>query len=505
MASELALVLDCGSTNITVVAVDEKGRIVKSASRPNSTSPQPGGEEGWRIWDLEAFWARLCEACREVCSQVDKRAIRAVTVATFGADGAPMRKDGSLTYPIVSWQDERTVPLVEGLGRYMDPWKVFQITGYQVIRFNTLLRMIWLRENEPQALDDAQFWLMMPGILSHKLCSEFSIDPTSGGTMMAMDMGRRDWSEEMLSLAKLSKEFFPQWAEPGTVIGRVRKRSSEETGIPEGVPVVATGHDTQFAPIGSGAKPGEAILSSGTWEILMFRVDKFEPTKFGFEEGLLYECDALPRLWDPQLLMLASAVLEWVRERLYGDIPERAEAYRAMVSQAEKVKPGSEGTMFFPTFVPDTGPQKKFGLKGTILGLELDISRGHIYRAALEGLCFQLRHALEILSKATGKEATGVRVVGGGSKNELWNRIRADVTGLPVTVMEQHEATVVGAAAFAFAGAGTFRSIDEALSCFELGERVVEPSKGREIYDELYGRYMETLLSLSEVYKQMGP
>lgn len=501
MGSELALVLDCGSTNITVVAVDERGRIVKSASRPNSTSPQPGGEEGWRIWDLQAFWGRLCDACREVCSQIDKKAIRAVTVDTFGADGAPMRRDGTLTYPIISWQDERTMPLVEGFRKYMDPWRAFQITGYQVIHFNTLLKMIWLRENEPRALDEADFWLMMPGILSYKLCGEFSIDPTSAGTMMAMDMGRRDWSDEMLSLAGLSRDFFPAWAEPGTVIGRVTRRASEETGIPEGVPIVATGHDTQFAPIGSGAKPGESILSSGTWEILMFRVDKFEPTRFGFEEGLLYECDALPGLWDPQLLMIASAVLEWVRERFYADIPDRAEAYKAMISEAEKVKPGSDGVMLLPTFVPDTGPQKKFGIKGTVLGLELDIGRGHIYRAALEGLCFQLRQALEILSKATGMEAKGIRVVGGGSKNELWNQIRADVTGLPVTVMEQHEATVIGAAVFAFLGAGVFGSLDEALSNFELGERTVEPSKERAVYDELYGRYLEALSALSPLYR----
>ena len=173
-----------------------------------------------------------------------------------------------------------------------------------------------------------------------------------------------------------------------------------------------------------------------------------------------------------------------------------------MISEAESVEPGSEGVMLLPTFVPDTGPQKKFGIKGTILGLELDIGRGHIYRAALEGLCFQLRQALDILSKATGRKASGIRVVGGGSKNELWNRIRADVTGLPVTVMEQHEATVIGAAAFAFVGAGVFDSLDEVLSNFELGERTVEPSREREVYDELYGRYMEALSGLSPLYRR---
>ncbi len=501
MGEELALVLDCGSTSITVAAVDARGRIVKSASRPNSTSPHPGGKEGWRIWDLDAFWRRLCEVCQEVCAQVDRSTIKAVTVTTFGADGAPMRRDGSLTYPIISWQDERTVPLVEAFDRYMDPWKVFQITGYQIIHFNTLLKMIWLRENEPWALDEADFWLMMPGILSFKLCGEASIDPTSGGTMMAMDMGRRDWSKEMLSLAGVGPEFFPQWSESGEVIGTVTRKASEETGLPSGVPVVATGHDTQFAAVGSGAKPGEAILSSGTWEILMFRVEEFKPNRFGFEEGLLYECDALKGLWDPQLLMIASAVLEWIREHFYGDVKDRREAYARMMAEAEGVRPGANGVMLLPSFVSDTGPARKFHTKGTILGLEVDTTRAEIYRAALEGLSFQLRHALEILSKATGQEVRGIRVVGGGSRNALWNQIRADVTGLPVMVMAEHEATVIGAALFAFVGAGVFNSIDEALSATVTGEQVVEPSRQREVYDSLYERYLSLLPSLQPFYQ----
>jgi L-fuculokinase len=130
--------------------------------------------------------------------------------------------------------------------------------------------------------------------------------------------------------------------------------------------------------------------------------------------------------------------------------------------------------MMLPSFVPDTGPKRPH-TKGTLLGLGLGTTRGQIYRAGLEGLCYQLRHAAEVLTVLDRLRAAGIRLVGGGAKNALWNQLRADVTGLPVTTISNEEATVAGAAIFAFIGAGTFSSVEEGRQAAELGERTVEP------------------------------
>lgn len=504
MANDLVVVMDCGSTNATVIAVDDRGEIAASAGRPNGPVRPPEGEEGWRIWDLERVWDLLCDACREVCAQVDPERIRAVTICTFGADGAPVRADGSLTYPPICWQDDRTEPLVERFSDRMPLWEAFEETGYQVIRFNSLLRLIWLREHVPEALERATCWVMMPGLLSHRLTGEFSMDPTSGGTMMAMEMGRRDWSDRMLALAGLDASCFPRWVEPGESIGTVRPDAAEETGLPAGIPVVAAGHDTQFAAIGSGASPGEAILSSGTWEILMLPVDRFAPNRFGFEEGLQYECSALAGRWDPQLLMMGSGVLEWLRSYFYADVTDRQDAYGKMIEDARAVRPGADGVTVLPSFVAETGPTKKYNTRGTILGLEPTTHRGQVYRAGLEGLSFQLRHALGILMEATGFDARGLRVVGGGSRNELWNQIRADVTGLPVTTIAQREATVLGAAMFAFVGAGVFSSVEDAQAQIARAETAFEPSDAREAYEEAFERYRMAPPALEEFYRSFG-
>ncbi|MFH0964697.1 MAG: FGGY-family carbohydrate kinase, partial [Planctomycetota bacterium] len=126
-----------------------------------------------------------------------------------------------------------------------------------------------------------------------------------------------------------------------------------------------------------------------------------------------------------------------------------------------------------------------------------------IYRATLEGLCFQLRDALEILSRATGLTPRTLRVVGGGSRNALWNQIRADVTGLPVVVVRKTEATVLGAAIFAFAGTGVLASVPEAQKRMNPGEKLVKPSAGRTVYRSLYDVYRQVPPALRRVYRSL--
>lgn len=498
---EIIVVLDCGATNLRAVAVDARGEVVAAASRANASSPQPGGEPGWLIWDLDAVWVRLGDACREVCAGLPAGRVRGVVATTWGADGAPVRADGSLAYPVISWQCPRTAALVTAVAERMTPWEIYQRTGYPVISFNTLLRWLWLREHAPAALEEAACWLMMPGLINQALCGERSIDPTSGSTTMAMEIAARDWSGPLLALAGLERDFFPPWVEPGAQVGRVTAGAAAATGVPVGTPVYAGGHDTQFALLGAAARAEQAILSTGTWEILSLRVEQCEPNRQGFEDGVIIEADAAPGRWNPQVLMIGSGVLEWVRERFFGSLAAGNAGYRQLIAAGERAGVGAGGVTLVPSFVAGTGPAKRFGTHGTLLGLSLTTEPGQIYRAALEGLSFQLRDALRLLQAATGFEARGLRVVGGGARNDLWNQLRADVTGLPVSVTSQREATLLGAAMAGFVGAGVFTSLEEAAGVVAARDEVTfEPSTDTARYQDLFARYAAVAPALQPIY-----
>ncbi|MBS7625021.1 MAG: FGGY family carbohydrate kinase [Candidatus Bathyarchaeia archaeon] len=496
---DFVLVFDCGSTNIRAVAVNPAGNILAFSSLPNSPCQQPDGKPGWLIWDMEDIWHKICVVSRNVLEHVRPEKIKAVTVITWGADGAPVKRSGEPTYPPISWQCQRTKEVVDEVTKQISAWEIFRITGYQIIPFNTLFKIIWLKKEFPEAIEEAYTWLMMPGLIANRLTGEFHIDPTSASTMMAMDLGKRRWSNRMLEIAGIDESFFPDWKEPGEVLGYVTGEAGRNCGVPPGTPVIVCGHDTQFAIFGSGAKPGEPVLSSGTWEILGVRVNSFNPTKKGFEEGLIIEADVERGLWNPQFLMIASAVVEWVLQNFFRDLGERR--YDAIISEAERVPPGSNGLIFIPSFVRESGPLKKYSVMGSILGLTLHSSRSQIVRAVFEGLTFQMREALKNLIEALNIEVNCIRVVGGGSRNDMWNQMRADATRLPIIVPAQRETATLGAAIISFVGSGYYKSIDEARKRFFSEERIFYPNPDNsKILDKIFEKYQKVLDSLRHIY-----
>jgi sugar (pentulose or hexulose) kinase len=197
--------------------------------------------------------------------------------------------------------------------------------------------------------------------------------------------------------------------------------------------------------------------------------------------------------------MIASGVLEWLSRVAY---PESEKKYELMVEEALQIPPGSEGVFFLPSFFPGSGPTGKYGVPGTIVGLTLSVTRAHLYRAALEGLSYQLRLALELLERSFNIRFSAIRVVGGGSRNELWNRIRASVTGRKIITSSFAETTALGAAVVAFKGIGLFRTFEEARENLDYGLKVVEPEKERATYEEGYERYLRLYQSLSEFFKR---
>ena len=177
------------------------------------------------------------------------------------------------------------------------------------------------------------------------------------------------------------------------------------------------------------------------------------------------------------------------------------ERYGIMINEATNVPAGSEGLIFIPSFVRESGPTRKYGTMGTLLGLTLRTSRGQVGRSTLEGLSFQLKHALQIFTGATGIDVKGIRVVGGGARNLLWNQIRADVAGLPVTITEQQEYTASGAALVAWIGIGRYKSLRDARESVFPREKVFEPSANCALYQNAFGRYMNSLESLRGYYQ----
>jgi L-fuculokinase len=305
----------------------------------------------------------------------------------------------------------------------------------------------------------------MPSIFSFFLTGNMVNDSTMAGTSMCTDLASRSFSENILNKIGFPLTKISPAVESGTITGKINARASSQTGIPEGLPVIATGHDTQFALFGSGAEKNEAVLSSGTWEVLMARTGRFQTGHEQLEMGITTEFDSRPGLYNIGKQWLASGIIEWVRRTYYSDVTRNV--YEEMIAGAEKVPTGSNGIKFIP------GSNEEIG--GSLIGQSTKTSRDEIFRAVLEALSEKLKEGKIALEKAGRFKAESILCVGGGSKNKLWNQLKANSIGVPLKIIDHKETTVLGASLFVQAACGNASSPEEARSLIEYKTEVIEP------------------------------
>jgi L-fuculokinase len=467
---DIAVVFDCGATNVRAIAINSKGEILSSESFPNNTQPDSLYPE-YRVWDAEEIWNKMCMASKKVTAEINKSDIAGVTITTFGVDGSLFDKNGKMLYPVISWQCERTKPIMLGIDKYIPLAELYSQCGNLPFNFNTINKLIWFLEQKPEIVDKSHLFLFMPSIFSYMLTGEMVNDITMAGTSMLTSLKTRAVSPYISGKIGFPAEKMGSAVEPGTITGTVNHKASLETGIPAGTPVVATGHDTQFAIFGSGAEKNQPVLSSGTWEILMVRSEGYKAGIEQLEMAITTELDSRPGLYNIGNQWIASGILEWARRNLYADI--KTDVYEKMISGAENVPPGCNGVRVIPKFYEEM--KGKPG--GQILGLTMESNRDEIYRAILESLSERLLEGKKALEKAGGFKTESILCVGGGSKNRLWNRLRASYTGVPVKIIDHKETTVLGASLFVQSACGNAASPEEARSAVNYNTEIIEPGK----------------------------
>jgi xylulokinase len=229
-----------------------------------------------------------------------------------------------------------------------------------------------------------------------------------------------------------------------------------------------------------------------------------------FDESGLVEthCHADPDLWlleNPGFV--SGANYRWFRDQFSVQEVTRAaqegmDAYTLLNFAAESVPPGSDGLIMLPCLMGAMAPTWNALARGTFMGFTLAHRREHFCRAILEGSAYAIRDITDQMLRM-GLPLEEIRAVGGGARSPLWRQIKADVTGLPVSITNTVETTALGAGILALAGSGLIDTLGEAV---KLTTHVVETrqpdQKGRSTYEEYYQLYRATYFSLLPVFEQ---
>jgi xylulokinase len=204
---------------------------------------------------------------------------------------------------------------------------------------------------------------------------------------------------------------------------------------------------------------------------------------------------------------VSGANYRWFRDQFAPlEVAAAAEggpsAYERLNALAAQAPPGAEGLVLLPCLMGAMAPTWSAAARGTFAGFTLAHTRAHFVRAVLEASAYAVRDIVDQM-RALGLPLAEIRVVGGGSRSRLWRQIKADVTGLPVTLPQTSETTALGAAMLALVGLGAFGSLSEAAGQVVRIAETVEPQPAAQAqYEDYYQMYRATYFALLPVFEQ---
>jgi sugar (pentulose or hexulose) kinase len=507
---ELLLAIDCGTQSVRALLFDLDGNLVARTQEPlkDYRVPQPG----WLEHDGEGFWQSAAACCQALWIRDPswKEAVRGVAVTTQRASVVPVDRDGRCLHPVLIWLDKRRATQCP----HIKPWWQLAIAlagqAGTVRHFQQEAEVNWLAQHEPALHASTHKFLLVSGLLNHRLTGRFVDSIGSLVAYLPFDSKHHRWaaaSDWKWQALAVRREQLPDLVPVGTVLGEVTADASAATGIRAGTPVIAAAADKACEILGSGALvPTIGALSYGTTATINVTTPRYVEVTAGMPP---YPA-AMPGQYSCEVQIFRGYwMVNWFKEQ-FGH-PERAAAETLGVTPETlfdelvgTVPPGSMGLMLQPYWSPGVkvpGPEAK----GAVIGFGDVHTRAHLYRAILEGLAYALREGRELIEKRGRLRITELRVSGGGSQSDAAMQLTADIFNLPTARPHTHETSGLGAAIDCAVGLGLHPDFNQAVARMTRIGRLFEPVAANvAIYDALYERvYKPMYARLAPLYTEI--
>ena len=495
---------DIGSQSLKTILLSAEGKICgeSSASYP-ILYPQPT----WAEQSPQAWLDALTESVRSLLRQSD---VSPQQIVALGLDAqvdgvVAINSQGQPLYPAIIWMDRRAVTQCESMGQRLSKERAFQITGLNLDPTHVAPKIRWLAENEPQLFEKTSFWLLPGSYRAFALTGELGVDYSNASSTLLMDVRSRNWSQPMCDAFEISMERLPPLFPATQTLGRLQTEIAEQLGLNPATKVILGSGDEHAACLGAGVtRPGLVCDIAGTAEPVCASSESAL-----FDQSRLVEthCHANPELWlleNPGFV--SGANYRWFRDQFAAQemtrsIEQGVEAYQLLDAGAETIPAGSDGLTMLPCLMGAMAPTWNATARGTFMGFTLAHRREHFCRAILEASAYALRDITDQMLWM-GLPLQEIRAVGGGARSALWRQIKADVTGLPVSLTDTIETTALGAGILALAGSGLIPALQDAVDLTTHVIETREPNlQTHRVYEEYYQVYRSTYFALVPVFE----
>jgi xylulokinase len=473
--------IDIGTSGVKAILMDEAGAVVQIAQAPLSAS-RP--HDLWSEQGPADWWAATNSAVSDLDLQ-HRHAVKAIGLSGQMHGATLLGADNQALRPAILWNDGRSAAQCAALQDALP--KLGQITGNLAMPGFTAPKLLWVREMEPEIFAQVKTVLLPKDYVRLRMTGDFASDMSDSAGTLWMDVGKRDWSDDVLAATGLDRSHMPKLYEGSEATGQLRAELAEAWGMAR-VPVAAGGGDNAAGAIGVGVvRPGDAFLSLGTSGVLFLANGGYTPHTSG---GVHSFCHALPGRWHQMSVILSAAsCVDWAAKLIAmkdaGDFFAAIEARNAP----------STGEMFLPYLSGERTPHNDPNAKGVLCGLTHESDAAAIGQAVLEGVAFAFRDGMDALTDS-GAHVDSITVIGGGAKSHYWGKILASVLGRPLIYRDGGEVGPAYGAARLAQIADTGAAV-EAICTAPAILHVAEPD------DALADLYSERLPKFRSLYTQL--
>ena len=463
------MAIDQGTTGTTVLIIDRRFAV---RAKVNVEFRQIFPKPGWVEHELDDIWGSVHTAVQRALREAGLRGgeIGAIGITNQRETVALWdRRSGKPVHNAIVWQDRRTADAcvkLKGEGRED---AIREKTGLVLDPYFSATKVRWLLDNVRGAREKAEAGQLAFGTIDSFLVFRLTngaahvTDVSNASRTLLMDLRSCQWDGALLELFGVPRAVLPEIRSSSEVYGTTKN----VRGLPDGIPVCGIAGDQQAALFGQACfRPGEAKCTYGTGAFLLQNVGP-EPimSRHGLLTTVAWKIGPETHYALEGSAFIAGAAVQWLRDQL------KLIASAAESEALAKTVKDSGDVVFVPALAGLGAPHWRPEARGLLAGLTRGSGPGHIARAVLEGIAFQIDDLAEAMAKDAGRSAPVFRVDGGASANDLLMQFQADLLGVPVERPRMLETTALGAAFLAGLAVGFWQSRDEIGKAFKVGKR----------------------------------
>ncbi len=509
MSQEYVLSIDCGTQSVRALIFDKRGNLI--AKEKVEFEPYFSHHPGWAEQDPALYWDSTCIATQKLKQSYPEiwKNIIGVSITTQRDTGVLVNSSGEVLRPAIIWLDQRMARCSEQLP-FMDNI-MFSAVGMNktidIVRKKS--KANWIKENQPEIWEKTCKYLLISGYFTYRMTGLMIDSIANQVGHIPFEYKKMSWPKSDTNFRwkvfGIEREKLPQLAAPGEILGSITKKAAEETGIKEGLPVVASGSDKSCETLGVGClDEGSASISFGTTATIQTTTNRYyEPIQFFPSYTAV-----VPGHYNPEIeINRGYWMISWFKKEFSSreviEAKERniqpEELLNELLSQ---IPPGSHGLILQPYW---GAAHKMPEAKGSILGFGDVHTRAHIYRSIIEGINYALIDGTEKIEKKSKQKIERIMLSGGGSQSDIICQITADMFNRSVYKGITYEASGLGAAISCMVGLGKYNSYYDAVKGMVRYSKEFKPdSSNSEIYSKLYNRvYKKVYSKIRGLYKEI--